>query len=57
MLTGSFQNYDKLEKHFNRDHYPCHNPVCIEKKFQVFGSELDLRAHMMEEVSLKDVRS
>lgn len=24
-------------------------PVCIEKKFQVFGSELDLRAHMMEE--------
>ncbi|KAL1405818.1 hypothetical protein Q8F55_007496 [Vanrija albida] len=44
-----FQNYVKLENHFNRDHFPCPNPVCIEKKFQVFGSELDLRAHQMEE--------
>lgn len=35
----------------SRDHFPCQQPVCIEKKFQVFASELDLRAHMMEEVS------
>ncbi|BEI87477.1 uncharacterized protein CcaverHIS019_0101950 [Cutaneotrichosporon cavernicola] len=44
-----FQNYAKLENHFSRDHFPCPFPICIEKKFQVFGSELDLRAHMMEE--------
>lgn len=36
----------------SRDHFPCQQPICLEKKFQVFGSELDLRAHMVEEVSL-----
>ncbi len=32
------------------DHYPCMQPVCLEKKFQVFPSEMDLRAHMVSEV-------
>lgn len=35
--------------YISRDHFPCKNPICIEKKFQVFGSPLDLQAHMMEE--------
>lgn len=32
-------------------HYPCQEPSCLEQKFVVFGSELDWKAHMMQEVS------
>ncbi|WVF67503.1 hypothetical protein IAT40_002259 [Kwoniella sp. CBS 6097] len=46
-----FQNYDKLEKHFNHDHYPCTQPVCLEKKFVVFGTDMDLKAHVISEHS------
>ena len=38
-----------MEKHFSNDHYPCTYPSCIEKKFVVFSSELDLRGHHVEE--------
>lgn len=34
------------------DHFPCRQEVCLEQKFVVFGSELDLRAHTIEVVSL-----
>ncbi|ORX38336.1 hypothetical protein BD324DRAFT_578052 [Kockovaella imperatae] len=40
-----FQNYNKLEQHFKHDHFPCNEPQCVEQKFVVFGSEMDLRAH------------
>ncbi|KAK8854623.1 hypothetical protein IAR55_003362 [Kwoniella newhampshirensis] len=46
-----FQNYLKLEQHFNQDHFPCTQPSCLEKKFVVFPTDLDLRAHMVSEHS------
>jgi hypothetical protein len=33
------------EGHFERDHYLCPEPVCLERKFVVFNSEFDLKAH------------
>nr|XP_019011646.1 uncharacterized protein I206_03749 [Kwoniella pini CBS 10737]OCF50427.1 hypothetical protein I206_03749 [Kwoniella pini CBS 10737] len=46
-----FQNYNALEKHFNQDHFPCQQPICLEKKFVVFGTEMDLKAHTITEHS------
>ncbi|PSR73710.1 hypothetical protein PHLCEN_2v10450 [Hermanssonia centrifuga] len=37
------------ELHFTQGHYPCCQPVCLVRKFVVFGSALDLKAHMVEE--------
>lgn len=54
-----FLNYDALERHFRKDHFPCIDPECLEKKFVVFESEMDLKAHQLSEhgESLsKDVR-
>jgi hypothetical protein len=45
----SFQNYPALEKHFGDAHFPCQNPECLAKKFVVFGSAMDLQAHMVQE--------
>lgn len=45
-----FQDYRNLEAHFHQAHYPCTEKECLEKKFVVFGSELDWRAHMVNEV-------
>lgn len=44
-----YLNYDALEQHFNRDHYPCADQECQEKKFVVFDSEMDLKAHQIEQ--------
>ncbi|KAF5364596.1 hypothetical protein D9758_005587 [Tetrapyrgos nigripes] len=44
-----FLNYDSLEQHFNRDHFPCKQTSCQAQKFVVFNSLLDLQAHMVEE--------
>ncbi|TFY71549.1 hypothetical protein EVG20_g1435, partial [Dentipellis fragilis] len=44
-----FKNYDALEKHFEHAHHPCRNSSCQARKFVVFGSLLDLQAHMVEE--------
>jgi hypothetical protein len=33
------------------DHYPCLQPTCLEKKFVVFPTDVDLRAHVISEVS------
>ncbi|WVQ95123.1 hypothetical protein IAU59_002217 [Kwoniella sp. CBS 9459] len=46
-----FENYPKLEKHFNHDHYACSQPICVEKKFVVFGTDMDLKAHVIAEHS------
>lgn len=54
-----YMNYETLEVHFKKDHFPCLDRECLEKKFVVFGSEMDLKAHQLEEhgSSLsKDVR-
>ncbi|KAI0345396.1 hypothetical protein BDW22DRAFT_1354324 [Trametopsis cervina] len=44
-----FKNYDALEQHFTQAHFPCNQPVCQQRKFVVFGSAMDLKAHMVEE--------
>ncbi|OLY78289.1 E3 ubiquitin-protein ligase hel2 [Smittium mucronatum] len=40
-----YKDYHSLVDHFNNDHFPCRYPSCIERKFVVFGSEIDLKAH------------
>ncbi len=44
-----FKDYDSLFRHFKSDHIICPIPECLEKKFIAFGSELDFKAHMIEE--------
>ncbi|KAI0247918.1 hypothetical protein BJV78DRAFT_856343 [Lactifluus subvellereus] len=44
-----FQNYEVLERHFEQAHHPCLNPTCQANKFVVFGSQIDLQVHMVEE--------
>ncbi|OAA53918.1 Zinc finger, RING/FYVE/PHD-type [Niveomyces insectorum RCEF 264] len=54
-----YRNYDALEKHFREDHYLCFDRECLEKKFVVFESEIDLKAHQLSEhgnTLSKDVR-
>ncbi|KAI8817933.1 uncharacterized protein EV422DRAFT_570086 [Fimicolochytrium jonesii] len=46
-----FQNYAELESHFRSDHFPCYAPECLEKKFVVFNSNIDLKGHELEEHS------
>ncbi|KAI3392692.1 hypothetical protein diail_5292 [Diaporthe ilicicola] len=54
-----YQDYDALEKHFHKDHFLCLDRECLEKKFVVFESEMDLKAHQLSEHAnslSKDVR-
>ncbi|KAM0533206.1 hypothetical protein ACHAQF_007094 [Verticillium nonalfalfae] len=54
-----YLNYQALEQHFSKDHYPCLDRECQERKFVVFESELDLKAHQLSEhgnTLSKDVR-
>ena len=41
-------NYDSLEIHFREKHFLCADRECMEKKFVVFDSEMDLKAHQLE---------
>ncbi|TDH66044.1 hypothetical protein CCR75_007125 [Bremia lactucae] len=41
-----YKDYPDLENHFRADHYLCEEPSCLEKKFVVFPSHLDLQAHL-----------
>ncbi|UPX18083.1 RING-type E3 ubiquitin transferase [Ascochyta rabiei] len=43
-----YVNYDSLEQHFRKDHFLCPDRECLEKKFVVFDSEMDLKAHQIE---------
>lgn len=40
-----YANYDNLEKHFKKDHYLCIYKECLDNKFVVFDSDIDLKAH------------
>jgi hypothetical protein len=42
-----FVNFESLEKHFAKEHFPCKNAACIEQKFIVFESDIDLQAHIV----------
>ncbi|GAW06780.1 c2h2 finger domain-containing protein [Lentinula edodes] len=44
-----FATYPDLESHFSTAHYACTHPECLQRKFVVFGSALDLQAHMVDE--------
>ena len=43
-----------------KDHFPCKQETCIEQKFVVFATEMDLRGHMVDvhgaEMSSRDRR-
>lgn len=41
-------DYNSLEIHFRKDHFMCPDQECLEKKFVVFDSEMDLKAHQLE---------
>ncbi|KAI1134041.1 hypothetical protein F5Y05DRAFT_399881 [Hypoxylon sp. FL0543] len=54
-----YRDYNALEEHFKKDHFLCLDRECLEKKFVVFGSEMDLKAHQLSEHGnslSKDVR-
>ena len=44
-----YRDYNELEKHFKKDHFLCADRECMEKKFVVFESEMDLQAHRLAE--------
>ncbi|KAI8371877.1 hypothetical protein BD560DRAFT_395686 [Blakeslea trispora] len=43
-----YANYASLEDHFKSDHAICPYPSCLEKKFVVFETSIDLKAHEVE---------
>ena len=43
-----YVDYDSLEQHFSKDHFHCPDQECMDKKFVVFESEMDLKAHQLE---------
>lgn len=54
-----YRDYNALEEHFKKDHFICLDRECLEKKFVVFESEMDLKAHQLSEHAdslSKDVR-
>jgi hypothetical protein len=52
-------NFEALSAHYRKDHFVCLERECLENKHIVFGSELDLKAHQLEQhgnTLSKDVR-
>ncbi|KAJ3275918.1 hypothetical protein HDV01_006785 [Terramyces sp. JEL0728] len=45
---GLDELYDHLV-HFTEEHFLCREQRCIDQKFVVFGSDLDLQGHMLQE--------
>ena len=43
-----YVDYEALEQHFRKDHFVCADQECMDKKFVVFESEMDLKAHQLE---------
>lgn len=43
-----YLDYNSLEEHFRKDHFLCADQECMDKKFVVFESEMDLKAHQLE---------
>lgn len=44
-----FKDYDQLFQHFKNEHYICTVQSCLDDKFVVFGDELELQAHILQE--------
>ncbi|PQE27976.1 zinc finger protein [Rutstroemia sp. NJR-2017a WRK4] len=54
-----YVDWNSLSQHFRKDHFPCTDPECLEQKFVVFPTEMDLKAHQLEvhgSTLSKDVR-
>lgn len=43
-----YVDYNALEEHFQKDHFLCLDQECLEKKFMVFESQMDLKGHQLE---------
>ncbi|KAL3461142.1 hypothetical protein BJX64DRAFT_261806 [Aspergillus heterothallicus] len=43
-----YVDYNALEHHFGKEHFLCLDKECLEKKFVVFESQMDLKAHQLE---------
>ena len=43
-----YVDYNSLEEHFRKDHFLCIDRECLDKKFVVFESVMDLKAHQLE---------
>lgn len=41
-----YKSYTSLQRHFEKSHFPCPHPNCVEARFVVFSNELDLQAHL-----------
>lgn len=44
-----YSNYSRLFYHFEKKHFVCREQECLDKKFIVFSSNLDLRIHLLNE--------
>lgn len=44
-----YRDYNMLEDHFKKRHYLCPAKTCLDKKFMVFESETDFKAHQVAE--------
>lgn len=55
-----YKDYRMLEQHFRTKHFLCLQKDCLEQKFVVFASEMDLKAHQVEvhkaELSSKELQ-
>jgi len=43
-----YRDYKSLYQHFQKHHYVCTQPACLEAKFVVFETEVELRGHIIE---------
>ena len=43
-----YVDYNSLEEHFRKDHFLCIDRECLDRKFVVFESVMDLKAHQLE---------
>lgn len=44
-----FRDYASLVQHFQRNHYYCIQPRCVQSRFVAFGTELEYQNHMVKE--------
>lgn len=44
-----YQSYRTLEQHFRKKHYLCPERSCLDKKFIVFDTDIDLKDHFLIE--------
>jgi hypothetical protein len=49
-----YKDYRSLERHFRRQHFICEDKGCLEKKFIVFGTALDLRVTHLPQHTRRD---